>query len=155
MGKKSKINLVGFEDGVFSQNQLDEVRAHAQELQEWVERFKIAPDSVDLEEAEEFEEENPGQVFTLAAVHAMTGEGVSVRYGLVPGLDSDEEEFFLAEEQASGVGYPYTILDLFCSVCDGAESFGANCDNCLDGQLSVDLYWDENWIVTAEYSRPE
>jgi hypothetical protein len=50
--------------------------------------------------------------------------------------------------------YPYTIIDSFCTVCDGPNSESKDCTNCLDGELSIDLWWDESWNVTAEYSDP-
>lgn len=155
MRRKNKVTLLGFETAVFSEGQLDFVAAHARELQAWVEGYKISPESVEIDEAQENEDANPGTVFTLAFAPAQY-EGFSVRYGVVPGLEPDEDEFFISEIKIddSAGAYPYTIIDAYCTVCEGPGSDNNDCLNCIDGELSVDLTWDENWNVTAEYSDP-
>jgi hypothetical protein len=149
----NKVTLIGFENAVFSKYQLDFVFESALALQEWVERYKISPESVEIDEAEEREEKCPGTVFTLAFAPA-NHDGFSVRYGVVPGVWSDEDEYFISEIKfdESDDMYPYTILDAFCTVCGWPASESKDCINCTDGELSIDLSWDENWNVTAEYA---
>ena len=150
-----KVRLVGFESAVFSKNQLDFVLASALELQEWVERYKISPESVEIEEAKAHEDASPGTVFTLAFAPVFT-DGFTLRYGVVSGVSDDEDEFLISEVKFddSSMTYPYTIIDAFCTVCEGPNSESKDCANCLDGELSIDLWWDETWNVTAEYSDP-
>lgn len=153
----NKVKLVGFENSVFSNEQLDFVAASATALQAWVERYKISPESVEIEEAQQHEDENPGTVFTLAFEPASLDK-CSARYPLVPDFWLDEEEYFISEikidDSAANLGWAYTILDLHCTVCQGPFSDNKDCLNCLDGELSVDFFWDESWNVTAEYSDP-
>lgn len=141
----------------FSKDQLELVAAEAHELQVWVESHKISPDSVDIDGAQEHEDSNPGTVFTLAFAPSPR-DGFSVRYGLVPGFWPDEDEYYISEikidDSAAEYAYAYTIVDFYCTVCGGPGSEHKDCLNCVDGELSVDLYWDENWKVTAEYSDP-
>ena len=153
MNNKNKVKLLGFDDAVFSNDQLEFISARALELQGWVERYKISPDSVEADEAEEHEDGEPGTVFTLSFAPA-SYDGFSVRYGVVPGLEPDEDEYFISEIEFdnSSDAYPYTIIDAFCTVCGGPDSDNNDCSNCVDGELSVDLFWDENWNVTVEYS---
>jgi len=84
-----------------------------------------------------------------------SSDGYRLRYGVEPGLDESEEEFFEAALPFSGEeAYPYTILDFDCSVCDGEGDLdgGDECSNCDGvGDLTVDLFWDEEWNVTAEF----
>ena len=149
-----KVTLEGFTGGKFSDDQLAQVTACATELQTWVEKFEISPDTIDLDEALEVAETRPAQVFTLAAAHT-SSDGYRLRYGVEPGLDESEEEFFEAALPFSGQeAYPYTILDFDCSVCDGEGELdgGDECSNCDGvGDLTVDLFWDEEWNVTAEF----
>jgi len=157
MGSNSKFKLLGFENAVFSKDQLNIVAGQAQELQAWVERYKISPESVEIDEAQEHEDANPGTVFTLAFEPASL-ENCSVRYPLVPEFWEGEDEYFISEIQiddsAADAGWAYTIIDLHCTVCKGPGSENKDCLNCLDGELSVDLWWDKDWNVTAEYSKP-
>lgn len=153
----NKVKLVGFENSVFSNDQLDFVAASAKELQAWVERYKISPESVEIEEAQEHEDANPGTVFTLA-FEPSNLENCSARYPLVPEFWLDEDEYFISEikvdDSSEDFGWAYTIIDLYCTVCGGPGSDNKDCLNCLDGELSIDFLWDENWNVTAEYSDP-
>ncbi len=157
MAKANNVQLVGFEDSIFTREQLAFVQEQAQLLQSWVQRYQILPESVELEEAEDFESDHPGQVFTLAFSPSLVDDQKSLRYGVVPGVYDDEEEFFLSalpcEDELES--FPYTIIDLICSVCGGTAAHGADCSNCETGELSLDLYWDTDWQVTAEYSRSE
>ena len=157
MANNRKFELVGFESAVFSKDQLDFVAAQAHELQVWVESYRISPEAVEIDEAQENEDAKPGTVFTLAFAPAHH-DGFTVRYGLVPGLWPDEDEYYISEvkidESAEDYAYAYTIIDFYCTVCKGPGSDNKDCLNCIDGELSVDLYWDENWKVTAEYSDP-
>lgn len=149
-----KITLAGFPNGKFSDDQLADVTACAAQLQVWVEKFEISPDTIDLDEALEISESKPDHVFTLAAAPT-SSDGYMLRYGVEPGLDESEEEFFESALPFSGEeDYPYTILDFECSACEGEGQLegGDDCTNCDGaGDLSVDLYWDNEWNVTAEF----
>ena len=156
MGSKSKVKLLGFEKAVFSKDQLDFVAWQAQHLQGWVESYKISPDSVEIDEAQEHEDANPGTVFTLAPAFGNL-EDCQVRYALVPALWDGEDEYYISlvkiHDPEAG-GWAYTIIDLYCTVCKGPGYENKDCLNCVDGELSVDLWWDKNWNVSAEYSDP-
>ena len=155
MGKIDKVRLLGFETAVFSKDQLDFVLASALELQEWVERYRISPEPVEIDEANAHEDANPRTVFSLAFAPSFT-DGFTLRYGVVPGVSDEEDDFLISEIKFddSSMTYPYTIIDCLCTVCDGPNSESKDCTNCLDGELSIDLWWDESWNVTAEYSDP-
>lgn len=155
LADSEKIRLIGFENKAFSKDQLEFIVASALELQDWVEKYRISPESVEIEDAEEREESNPGTIFTLSFAPAHV-EGFSLRYGVVPGIDPDEDEYLISEIKFDDFAspYPYTIIDAFCTVCGGPGSDTRECINCVDGELSVDLYWDSDWNVTAEHSDP-
>ncbi len=157
MGKQSKTKLLGFEKAVFSKDQLDFVDWQAHHLQAWVESYKISPDSVENDQAQEHEDANPGTVFSLAPAFGSL-ENCQVRYALIPELWDGEDEYFISEikidDSAADADWAYTIIDLYCTVCKGPGYENKDCLNCVDGELSVDLTWDENWNVTAEYSDP-
>lgn len=155
MGKQSKVKLLGFEKAVFSKDQLDFVTEQAQNLQAWVERYQISPDFVEYDQAQEHEDANPGTVFTLAPAFASLGN-CSMDYALAPELWDGEDEYYISvikiDEYAADAGWSYTSINLFCTVCKWPFSENKDCLNCLDGELSVDLWWDKNWNVSAEYS---
>ncbi len=146
----NKVTLKGFDQAIFSDGQLALVEAEAEALQKWVESYRILPECVDMEEAEEFDAENPGQVFTSYFSPTSLDAGTSMRYGIVPGIFEDGDDFFLSEVacEDDSEEYPYTIIDFICSVCEGST-----CSNCQSGELSIDITWDKNWVVTAEFSR--
>jgi hypothetical protein len=157
MVNNEKVKLLGFEKAVFSKDQLHFVAWRAQLLQSCVERYKISPDSVEIDEAQEHEEANPGTVFTLAPAFGNL-EDCQIRYALIPELWDGEDEYYISEikidDSAADADWAYTIIDLYCTVCKGPGYENKDCLNCVDGELSVDLTWDENWNVTAEYSDP-
>lgn len=151
-----KVSLAGFTNGKFSDDQLGEITACATQLQMWVEKSEISPDTIELDDALEVYETKPGHVFTLAAAHT-SKDGYMMRYGIEPGLDESEEEFFEAALPFSGEdAYPYTILDFECFVCEGQGQLdgGQKCSNCdVLGDLTVDMFWDQEWNVTAEFQQ--
>ncbi len=151
---ENSVTLIGFEAAVFTKDQIEIVQSNAIDLQRWVTKFQIAPEPIELEEAEELELENPNQVFTLSFEPAF-GDGFSLRYGLMPGIDQGEDEFFFSQiPWDESYPYPYTIVDLQCALCGGTgikPNASENCSNCSGGELSVNMAWDESWNVTAEF----
>ncbi|MFM1926619.1 MAG: hypothetical protein RLZ06_195 [Actinomycetota bacterium] len=151
---KNKVTLVGFDSAVFTKDQFDTIQNQSIELQKWVSKYQISSESIELDEAEELQEEYPDQVFTLGFEPAFA-DGYSLRYGLIPGIDEDEDEFFFAAVPwDESYPYPYTIIDFQCSLCGGSgvrPNSGETCSNCSNGELSVNIFWDESWNVTAEF----
>jgi len=149
-----KIKLLGVESPRFSGDQISIILEEAKSLQEFVELHEISCDSVDIDKARERSNLSPTRVYSLLPDPEFR-DGYQGRYFLFQGfLDDDVDDYFLGDKDLkSDLTYPCTILDLDCVNCDGTGEDGEEeCANCEYGELSVDLFWDQTWTVTVEYS---
>lgn len=148
-----KVELLGIGLPKFSEEQIGTILEEATSLHEYVKRHGIHFEAVEADQAEEIAESSPYRVFSLLGDPEFR-DGYQARYFLFQGFIEDLDDYFLGSiDLEADLPYPCTILDFDCVECDGTgEDEDEECSNCEDGELSVDLFWDENWLVTVEYS---
>lgn len=147
------IELLGIEQPQFSQQQIGTILEEAKNLQEYVKRHGVHFEATEADQVEETAESSPNRVFSLVGDPELR-EGYQARYFLFQGFIDDLDDYFLGSvDLQADLPYPCTILDFDCVECHGSGEDGdEECTNCDDGELSVDLFWDQNWRVTVEYS---
>jgi hypothetical protein len=127
-------------------------------LENYVKKYRISPDEVDYDTAQEEGNRIPSKVFSRVPDWVEIYDGAVSRLGfwIQPGfLDYADSYYFAAvpfiggEEGASD---PFQEVRFDCIACEGSGvKDEIDCGPCFaQGELVYDLYWDELGEVEAE-----
>ena len=144
-----------FENEPLNDQQKEALAERISGLEVYVQKYKISPEPLDGDCAEELAGSDPNRIFSIAAdVHTSPSHSAiqALESPLMAGYDESGYDFFESQipwEDATEL-WPYTEIIFGCSFCEDADSPGSDCSVCTEGQFIYELLWDEAGVVRFE-----
>ena len=144
-----------FENEPLNDQQKEALAERISSLEVYVQKYKISPEPLDDDYAQELADSDPNRVFSIEPdVHTSPANSAiqALESPLMAGYHDSGYGIFESQlpwEDKTEI-WPYTEIIFGCSFCEDSDSPGSGCSACTEGQFIYELLWDEAGVVRFE-----